>query len=68
MPGWNWESVKQMLRNTLKLKFCYLKIIDILHPSYYLKIIGRILKNKQNNKCVCIHTINHNDNEEEIEN
>ena len=41
-----------MLSNTLRLNFCYLKIIHILHP----KIIGNILKNKQN-KCVCIHEI-----------
>ena len=26
-----------------------------------------ILKNKQNNKCACIHTINHNGNEDENE-
>ena len=37
---------------TLKLNFWYLKII-ILHP----KIIQHILKNKQRNKCVCIHEI-----------
>ena len=41
-----------MLSNTLRMNFCYLKIIHILHP----KIIGNILKNKQNN-CVCIHEI-----------
>ena len=46
-----------MLRNTLRLNFCYLKIIHILHPRYYPKIIGHILKNKQNNKYVCIHEI-----------
>ena len=27
-----------MLSNTLRLNFCYLKIIHILHPHYYLKI------------------------------
>ena len=43
---------KIMLSNALRLNFCYLKIIHILHP----KIIGNILKNKQN-KCVCIHEI-----------
>ena len=36
MPGWNWQKIKQMLSNTLRLNFCYLK-----------KIIGDILKNKQ---------------------
>ena len=46
-----------MLSNTLRLNFCYLKIIHILHPRYHPKIIGHILKNKQRNKCVCIHEI-----------
>ena len=43
--------------STLRLNFCYLKIIHILHPSYHLKIIGHILKTKQTSKCVCIHDI-----------
>ena len=38
---------------TLRLNFCYLKIIHIL----YSKIIGRILKNKQKNKFVFAHEI-----------
>ena len=46
-----------MLSNTLRLNFYYLKIIHILHPRYHPKIIGHILKNKQKNKCVCIHEI-----------
>ena len=44
-----------MLSNTLRLNFCCLKIIHILHPRIYRKIIGHILKYKQNNKCICIH-------------
>ena len=44
-----------MLSNTLRLNFCYLKIIHILHPHYHPKIIGHILKNKQKNKGVFIH-------------
>ena len=47
----------QMLSNTQRLNFCYLKIIHILHARCHPKIIGHILKNKQNNKCVCIHEI-----------
>ena len=35
---------------TLRLNFCYLKIIHILHPRYHPEIIGHILKNKQNNR------------------
>ena len=50
-------KIKQMLSNTLRVNFCYLKTIHILHPCYHPKIIGHILKNKQKNKCVCIHEI-----------
>ena len=50
------EAVKQMLSNTSRLNFCYLKIIHILHLCYQRKIIGHI-KNKEKNKCVCIHEI-----------
>ena len=34
-----------------------LKIVHILHQPYHPKVIGHILKNKQKNKCVCIHEI-----------
>ena len=37
------------------LYFCNLKIIHIFHPRYHSKTTGHILKNKQHNKCVCIH-------------
>ena len=46
-----------MLSNTLRLNFFYLKITYILHPYYHPKIIGRILKNKQQKKYVCISEI-----------
>ena len=46
-----------MLRSTLRLNFCYLNFIQILHPRYHPKIIRHILKNKQKIKCVCIHEI-----------
>ena len=46
-----------MLSNTLRLRFCYLKIIYILHQRYHPKVIGHILKSKQKNKCVCFHEI-----------
>ena len=42
---------KQMLSSTLRLNFCYLDIIRILHLRYYPKVIGHILKNNQKNKC-----------------
>ena len=44
---------KQMLKNTLRLNLCYLKILHILHSRCPPTIIGHILKNKQKNKCVC---------------
>ena len=44
-----------MLSNTLRVKVCYLKIINILHTCYHPKISVSILKNEQKNKCVCIH-------------
>ena len=40
------------------LNFCHLKIMHLLQPHYYPKIIGYIpVKNKQKNKCVCFHEI-----------
>ena len=51
------KKIKQMLSNTLRLNFYYLKIIHILHPCYHPKIIGHILKIKQKSKCVCFHEI-----------
>ena len=63
------KKVKKMLSNTMRLNFCYLKIIHILHLPYHRKIIGHI-KNKQKNKFLCIHEIirfNHNENEDENE-
>ena len=51
------KKIKQMLSNTLRLNFCYLKIIDIFHLRYHPKIIGYILKNKQKNKCGTVHEI-----------
>ena len=41
-----------MLSNTLKLKFFYLKIIQILHSSYHPKITGYIPKNHTHAKKV----------------
>ena len=66
MPGWNWQKINQMLSNTLRLNFCYLKLINTLHSHYHPKIIGHILKNKQKNKCLYWgnYTINHNENED----
>ena len=46
-----------MLSDTLRLNFCYLTIIHILHQRDHPKIIRYVLKNKQKNKCVCIHEV-----------
>ena len=46
-----------MLSNTMRLDFCYLKTIHILHPRYHSKTKEYILKNTQRNKCICIHEI-----------
>ena len=51
------KKVKHMLSNALRLNFCFLKIIHILHPHYHPKIIEHIIKSKPKNKCVCIHEI-----------
>ena len=39
-----------------------------IHSRYHPKIIGHILKNKQQNKSVCIHTINHNEKKMKMKN
>ena len=64
MPEWNWQKIKQMLRDTLRVchlrfwTFAIWKLCTILQPRYYPKIIGHILvKNKQKNKCVCFNEI-----------
>ena len=41
------KKIKQKLSNTLRLNFCYLKIIRFLYPRYHPKIIGNTLKNVQ---------------------
>ena len=43
-PDWNWQKIKQKLSNTLRLNFCYLKVIRSPHSRYHPKIIGDILK------------------------
>ena len=42
---------------TLRLNFYYLELVQILYPNYHPKLIGHVLENKQNNKCVCVHEI-----------
>ena len=44
------KKIKQKLRNILRLNFCYLTIIGILHPRYNTKIIRNILKKCTKNK------------------
>ena len=61
------KKSSKMLSDIQWLNLYYLKIAHTLYPRYYPKIIGDILKNKQKNKSVYIHTINHNENEDERE-
>ena len=58
-----------MLSNTLRLNFDYLKIIHILRPRHYPKIIGHTLKWVKEQMCMYSwdYTINHNENEDEKE-
>ena len=68
-PGWNWQRIKQMLSNTLRLSFFYLKNIHILHPRYPKN--NRTPSKKQAKEQVCLYswdyTLNHNENEDENE-
>ena len=41
------KEIKQKLSNTLRLNFCYLKIICFFHARYRLKKLGDILNNVQ---------------------
>ena len=56
-----------MLSNPLRLNVYYLKIIRIVHPHFYPKIIRHALKNKQNNMYVDtykVFTRNHDKNKD----
>ena len=40
----NWQKkIKQILSNAVRLTYCYLKIIEILHARYHPKITGYTL-------------------------
>ena len=54
--GSGWLKLAKNQANA-KLNPCHFKIIHILHTRFHPKIIGHIQKNKQKNKCVCIHDI-----------
>ena len=69
MPVWNWQKIKQMLSNTLRLNFRYLGIIYILHPRYHPKVIEDILKKVQKASTpVWIRLYDDNENEAKMEN
>ena len=55
-----------MLSNTLRLSFCYLKIINILHPRYHPNKKIKYSK-KEAEEHVCLHSwyyaINHTEDE-----
>ena len=38
----NWQKIKQMLSNTLRLNFYFLKIIHVLHSRYHPGVVWHI--------------------------
>ena len=50
-------KIKQNLSNTLRLNFCYLKMIFFLHPHYHPKIIGVIQGYYTKIKYVCLNEV-----------
>ena len=39
-PSWNWQKkIIQKLTETLRLNFCYLKIVHFFHPRYHPKVV-----------------------------
>ena len=56
-PRLKLAKINQMLSNTLRLNFYYLKIIHIFHPRYNLGVMGHVLGNGRWGQCVCIHGI-----------
>ena len=60
------QKIKQMLSNTLRLNFYYLKIIRILHPRYHSKITEHVLRiSKRTSVSFFMRLyVNHNENED----
>ena len=52
-------EIDKKLNNTLRLNFCYLKIIYILHPRYYPTLIGRHILKKQVKEQVRLYSYDH---------
>ena len=46
------KLTKNKTNAKLRLNFCYLKVIHILHPRYHSKITGYILKSKRKSNYV----------------
>ena len=61
------KKTKQTISSTLRLNFCCLKIIHILHGHYHPNVTRHILKNKQRNKYSLDYPINHNQNEDKYQ-
>ena len=49
----NWQKIKQMRSNTLRLKFYFLKIICVLHSRYHPGVVWHIAGNGQGSGCFC---------------
>ena len=48
----NWQKIKQMLSNTLRLNFFFLKIICVLHSRYHPGVVWHIAGNGQGGGCL----------------
>ena len=51
------QKIKQKLSNTLRLNFCFLKIIGFLNPRYDPKVIGDIQKELAKRSYVCFNEV-----------
>ena len=49
----NWQKIKQMLSNTLRLNFYFLKIIRVLHSRYHPGVVWHVPGNGQGSGCIC---------------
>ena len=52
----NWRKIKQESSNTLRLKYCYWKIIRFFYPRFHPEII-KISKRCTNNNYACLNEV-----------
>ena len=61
------QKIEQMLSKTLRLNFCYFRIIHIFHSLYRSKVIRHTLIKKQKNMYSWYYASNYDENEDENE-